>query len=1013
MSATQAFADAWRRSGRAEATLVQIDLLAAVDPALTIYASHKLVSTPNGVLWEPLIEDITPINAPGAFGSFDIPLCSTTITLNRKKVSSQSGSFTDLLHGHAVIGSVVTIYLWELGIASWLDVLRVFRGTIQDYEVKSDAVVLNVRQRTDWNRAVCPSVDPSAYPRAPEKSRGVPQPVVYGKAIGPGLRLPHTPDYSVTQRRLEMLRGPRQLTRGLIVDHGRGGTAKPKVLAASHKVFNLSDPTKGTGLWADVNGKMALVNAQPADAFSADSGSGILLVDDQDAFVMADLGDVVSGVTNPAHNARYVLEPSDATFTELDYDQLQRDLQVRMASMPDLGSVASITALVVYEAISGTALRFQAIPLSGAPTEVALAATTVPTLATNPATPAFGAWGDLSDYTLRVYFNAASAGNYVKVYFFGLLVAFNMRRTIVVGGHKVTSNRKRPTFRGETPVMMAKVWGSYSIYDDIPDVTELTGDYYWSVQGQVDTLGVTGVFDSLLEQAPHLYADILARYGGQTIGSQIESGATTFGSYTEATAFFKSWINKIMPFGFFASETDDVMTVLSWLSSSTLSFIYLDRLTDRFHIIPWDIARPVDWFFAFTPREINELAPECRMTPEVSVVTAVRLSYGWNAKNGGFEHEASIGPNHSSAGQRYVGLRDESLVVVANVNDRINFVAGGTTLVVTLLQSSIDALIAAGVTPAGALAFHAQTVMNGTDADANREYYCQYAGTVTAGHNDRLTIIDTITRSISLIPGTYTMEAQAAMAQAAIVTAGGTLWTVSYSRTTGKFTFARSSGTCQLGFAGGTNQARNAAALFGFAPLTKTGAQSYTGEVAIEEERFAFAVNHVPTAVQLDLRWATGADGSEAATPRTAASLFGFDPRFDNGRNNAQIHVGICPKGTRESTLARAVTLYGAKREPTFEGRFIYDGEVARETRNRLVGLFAKPRLNVEFTTEHAPDLERGRVIAFSGDFDAALAYPEPGTDGSWAGKRFMVVETEQMLGPGSYSTRIVATSLG
>ena len=998
MSATQAFADEWRLSGRQASVLVRLEVGAGTSPAFTVYATHGgIVQTPDGVWWEPLVLDVEPISAPGGFGTSDIPLCSTRLRLANVKAGLQSsGTLSSTIAGNAWMGSIVTIWLWERGLTSFADALQVFKGVVQSYEPTATAIMLNLRQRTDWNRAMpSATLDPSIYPRAPEDARGAPLPVVYGKAVGPGLRPPHASPYSLTQRRLEMLRGPRGLSSGALVDTGRGGTARPKVLAASHKVVNLFDPNNGTGVWLQLGGKMVLVNAQAGDVVNTATECGILVNDDQDSLVMCDLGDVVSGVTNPARNPRYCLEPGDTTFAELEYNVNARDLQIRLGSMSDLGSFSTVTAVVVYEASIGTNLLLQADTYGVGPQQVALAATTVPTLATLSA-PSPGSWGDLGNYVVRVYYGGAAAGSYVKVYFIGLLIGFFTRRDVVVAAHKVSKKDKRPTRRQQGPAFVP--FDPYSVYDDVPDSTELVGDYYWNVQGMGDGNPlVAGVSDALLEQAPHIYAHILGRFGGQQIGVHVEGAPTVFGSYTEAVADFKTWTTRTMPFAFSLSETSDVMTVLSQLAASSLSFIYLSRFDDLFHIIPWKLDRAANWFFTFTPREVNEAAPECRMTPDSSVVAGFRLSYGWSAGRG-FIDETAVASGHSSGGQKYINLRDENLTVVASVNDRIDFVAS-STFVCTLTPGAY--------TPAG-LAQQAQAQMNAADTSGTREHYCSYAGTVTLGHNDRLVVNDGAVKTVTLDPGTYTMEQLATHATTKL-NAASTLWTVSYSRTTGKFTFARSSGTAQLAFNNVTQIAQAAAVLFGFRPANLTGSLSYEGDAFIEEQRFVFGCANNT----IDLRWAGGANGSESATPRTAASLFGFDPRFDYGRATLQIHVAPCPKSNREATVATTEALYGRKREGTYEGRFIYDGETAREMRNRIMDLYGKPRMRIEFTTEHAPDLERGRVIAMSGDFDAVLPYTEPGTDGSWVGKRFVVVETEQMLGPTAYSTRIVAVSLG
>lgn len=1007
MSATQAFIDRWRRGGRSIATLVQMDLLAGTSPGVTVYASHQLIGTPNGVWWEPLIEDIEPINAPGRLGTSDVLLCSTRLALNRKMVGNTGKPFADLTYGRSVIGSTVTIRLWEVGLTQWADALMVFRGVVQNYEATPDRVILNLRQRTDWNRALPVALDPSKNPRAPNEARGAPIPIDYGKVLGPPLRSPHTPAYSLTQRRLDMLRGPRGLSPAIVADSGRGGTARPRIVATCHSVVNLFDPTAGTALWINLNGKMALVNAQAGDVTITPTEASILVNDNQECLLMATIGDLQTGVTNPARNARFALEPSDDTYAELNYDSLQRDLQVVMASMPEMGIEDRAEVVVCYESSGSTVLTLQATRTDGGtPLNSNLPNTTAPTFGSTGSLP-FGAepfmrsWSEFDKYIARVFYNGASAGAKAKVYFVGLMVTFKLRRIEIEHMHLVSSGtRKRPTLRHRPGLGPSVGFSTYETFDEVPATTELRGDYFWNVRGMPDgSPTVSGVPGSLLERAPDIFAHFMERFAGEYVGGDVEAGVGSFGSYIDAYPELKTWNKKDMLFALAISEATDVLTVLSWLAASSLSFIYLDRFTDRWHFIPWRPSRAVDWFFTFTPREVNELAPHCEMLPDSSVVTGIKVRYGWNGESSSLEYETAVGASRSSAGHAFSNLRDENLTVVASVNDRVNFNTASTDFV-----ANLDA---AGYYEPGALAQYVQAQVNAAH-NVVGEHYCAYAGIVTLGHNDQIAFNDGALKIATIAAGDYSSSMEAlAVAVAAAINALSTGWSCTYSRTTNKFTISRSAGTAQLILSNGTFRSRSAAILLGFDPnLTYTGLQSYSSTVAVEEQRFMLGAYGFTA----DYRWATGVDGSEAASPRTAASLLGFDPRFDTGQKS--IHVAPCPKSNRETIVTAAEAAFGARREATYEARCIQDGETARELRNRVMDLYVKPRLRVEFTTDHAPDLERGRVIGFSDDFDAFLPYPEPGTDGSWADKRFVVVETEQLLGPTNYHTRVVAVSV-
>ena len=46
-------------------------------------------------------------------------------------------------------------------------------------------------------------------------------------------------------------------------------------------------------------------------------------------------------------------------------------------------------------------------------------------------------------------------------------------------------------------------------------------------------------------------------------------------------------------------------------------------------------------------------------------------------------------------------------------------------------------------------------------------------------------------------------------------------------------------------------------------------------------------------------------------------------------------------------------------------------------------------------------------MIQFSSDFDNLIPFPKQGSDGSWAGKKFWVVETRQQAGPERWDTEV------
>jgi hypothetical protein len=96
-----------------------------------------------------------------------------------------------------------------------------------------------------------------------------------------------------------------------------------------------------------------------------------------------------------------------------------------------------------------------------------------------------------------------------------------------------------------------------------------------------------------------------------------------------------------------------------------------------------------------------------------------------------------------------------------------------------------------------------------------------------------------------------------------------------------------------------------------------------------------------------------------------------------------------------------------------FEAKTIIDTDTARELRNRIVDMASDPDLQVvTFRSTKVPDLERGRVLAFSSLFDAIIPFPKQGSDGSWSGKKFWVVETRQNAGPARWDTEVTCVEV-
>lgn len=163
--------------------------------------------------------------------------------------------------------------------------------------------------------------------------------------------------------------------------------------------------------------------------------------------------------------------------------------------------------------------------------------------------------------------------------------------------------------------------------------------------------------------------------------------------------------------------------------------------------------------------------------------------------------------------------------------------------------------------------------------------------------------------------------------------------------------------------------------------------------VETEEDLFTITAD-----VAFTLTFETGANGIDAATPRACGMLIGADMARDT--DSAAVFTGHSPKGVREHDCATSVARYGARPEVVVDLRCVNDSDTAREVRNRMLDLWKQPPVEIQFTTERMPDLQRGMVFDFNATLDEVKPYSVPGSDGSWLGKKFVAVRVERRTYP-------------
>lgn len=452
------------------------------------------------------------------------------------------------------------------------------------------------------------------------------------------------------------------------------------------------------------------------------------------------------------------------------------------------------------------------------------------------------------------------------------------------------------------------------------------------------------------------------------------------GSFIDARDVLRDIRRNRLTAGLVITENATVKDVLQWLAEASTSWVFLSRFDDKWRFVPWRRGLGTRYDRKLYKDDLLE-APTVQHLPVNDLLSATRVPYGWDPQTNGYRYEVGVGIGHSNAGQQYSSVRDQYLTVVTGENDKINFKSGVTNYTATL---------AAGDYTDETMIEEVRSKVNAQLATVSVGWGCR----IKAGSNDKV-------RWNSGLAKTYTfparlfgdMEEMAADLERGMrVEDPSSNWTVTYNRTTRKFTLAAGSGTPTLTL-GGTD---SAAATLGFSNDSHGAAASFTSDAEVDEEKFIITASY-----SFILQWENGANALTSA-----ADLLGFDARHDTA--DAKWQPAQASKWYHERTYADAVARYGHKRELVIDGRATYETDTALDARRRVTDYLTSERLVLRFRTTRCPDLERGRIVELDADVGDLAVYPKQGSDGSWAGKNFMVLEVLQYMGP-SYHQEVVA----
>lgn len=1025
--ATQPFLDAWLAAGsRPLVVLAQITLSRADGSQTdTLRVGTVECGTTGGPAFLSGIKDAAPVHHPGDFCSTDIPLCSCGLSLEADLTATfPAGAGAKIvttlrqsLSTHRWIGARVVVWR-HFSDMSFADAQQVFDGLVADMTL-AESLELTLRQSSGWNRPLGDrGITLQQFPRADQQVVGLPIPILYGRLQQRQMRRPWTGGY--TQSDLGMFLPDRRVYPSVLVDKGRGGQAtqnqKARVAAASHLVTVSESDQLGFIQQNDVICKMTPYDAVAVEGARSFQGAGLSgweLPETKTWASWVQFPSDKSDQGNEAENYRALFRPTDTQFARFNYAALRRQLWLRFQPIPNVGDWNNkVYWRIGYRAATGLS-GFQlllAVDGGGPDTQFASLAASVNPIV-HPTTEAAaelitisgGLPAPLHTWTIKIGFFGAGPAGVLDLFFFALYARFRPKDEILQSGRVVQSGRgplpeaqRRSDRRQVTTTIQTT-----------PPQIEASGKFFHTLNGLLDDGSgtYTGSAGALIEKMPDILRHVMVAYGAAAIA---DIDATSFNA---ARSILVDQLGQPVGYGICVLEQTDVSEVLLRLAADSMSQVFLSPYDSKFRMHVWRTGPSITYTRKISRFDVAEpQGPVIEQLDLGSMVSGVRVAYDYDHHSKTFRSESTLAYNKSVGGFEHRNLRDEYLTVVAGVNDRLNWTRGGSAKVCTLAGAAAPGM---SYDP-GPLATEVQNKMRAADTATN--YWCAHGGTVT----DECCVIAfsilAVGYVVSIATGTWTMEQLASLAGQAMNGVGPGGFSVTYSRTTRKFTIANGVSFSLRWCAGLTVDVPNRAlALMGY--CTDATGTVLTSQFEVEEGRFGVVCGASGAAVNtpIDLNFQSGPDGADSAVSvRYCADVLGYDPGEDKLAifNALGAWTGDCPKGNRETALRAIANLYGPRREMVIEARTITSTGAARSLRNRVVDLLSSPRVMVRFSTMKMPDLERGDVFQFADDVDELLPYPGLGSDGSWIGKRFVVVELSHNMGPLRYDTVVRAVQV-
>lgn len=1013
--ATDTYLLYWRnRATRVGITLALIEI--ATPSAVTLRVATREVTTPDGNTWEAGLK-ADPIRARvGLLDPGPSPADCSIILAPRLYPFMSSGVIGDTLSSRLWQGATVTLYHWNdyrdstgAQVLAWADALCVFEsGRVDSYELTDAGLKLNLLQDQSWNNPVPPTiVDKIAYPNAPDVSQGRPVPIVYGDHRALPMRAPWTATYTNKQDQ-ENAGAGLGVVPGLLVDPGLGAD-HVKVVFASHACADILARASGYTQFIVGNDVLAPLDTTGITETLGASESYIT-IDDDTLIAYYGVRPLEPRATyNLADNARRAADPFDETsFASLDQGASKGTLELSLPSVASLGYIEAVTVNLAFAGDAGNTHAIQVRPkVPGGAAGTAIASTLGQSQTATPVlisgtwdaayaggqTWQFGGTATGTPWDIVVEF-AGGTTNVASVLWVALLVKYRPQRSLV------TPAFIEGGFFAGAPVP-PQTQGFFGRYGDFPIGAGSTfraarlqaqGQFFANIKGYADDGSgtYTGSASALIERPCDIAHHFLVTYG-ELSGSDIETGASDFGSFVSARAALRDGGPTDYKLAAWIGQKTSVQQVLRELAAQSLSCILLDRFSGQWHFYPWRRGPAVDYDLALTRAECPDLF-ECGVVSDVGLVQGVRVRWGYDYFKNRTMFETFVNSDGSSQGYALPTQRDQKLVIEAGVNDDLDWEwsSGPTTYA--------DVLTAGNYTPIE-LAEEVRAQMRTHQS----QVHVGFGFHILSGFNDDLDYTIGATPYVAtLTGGAYTAAELAAEVSVQMSSGGhGITFTCTYDHATNKFSLSCSSGTATIDVVGSTNYATCAMFVLGWnTDFVSVSTAPTAAPQARYKDRFWFWWNGTGGAANYDLLFGTGASAST-----NCAHVLGFD-RADADAGAAQ--YGDYTRGNREADCASSETLFGPRSDNELLAGWVRDEASAQRLRDGVFDFGSTPLAWVRFRSHACPDIQQMRVVSFSSDMDERRPYPKYGSDGSWANKAFRVLEVLQDNGP-SYHTEVYA----